>query len=158
VKRRTLRPAKVDAIWACSPAAARQFCDDACEFVLQHGDAFADDLVGIKTTDRFDVVEEACRRGVVVEWFVRVGGPAVEVDAFFVFGPVLLSYLSSSRQPIQQDLPLLLSILLMPIVEVMQLVRRIVLEANCRARCPFCMLLGNSLLSNTPHMDRLSPP
>lgn len=46
-----------------------------------------DDLIRVKTTDCFDIVKEARWNCIIVEGFVGIGRPAVEIDAIFVLGP-----------------------------------------------------------------------
>ena len=45
--------------------------------MLEDGNAFLNDLVGVEAADGFDIVEEAGGYGVVVERLVGVGGAAV---------------------------------------------------------------------------------
>lgn len=75
VHRWTLRTSKVYAVGA--RCAAGELGDDAGELVLEDGNAFLNDLVGVEAADGFDIVEEAGGYGVVVERLVGVGGAAV---------------------------------------------------------------------------------
>jgi hypothetical protein len=61
--------------------------DDACELALECLDALGDDLIRVKTTDCFDIVKEARWNCIIVEGFIGIGRPAVEIDAVFVLGP-----------------------------------------------------------------------
>ena len=118
------------------------------------------DFVRFETADCFDVVEEACRGSVVVEGFVGVGRSAVEVYAGFVFGPEYLLEMCcyTTFGWVRQDIPLLVRILLVPVIQVMQLIRRIVLETDGCTRRPFRVFLCDTLLRDALHVDGLASP
>jgi hypothetical protein len=148
--------AEVHTIYAAT--VTLQFVDDACELVLESVDALRNDLIRIETTDCFDIVEEAGWDCVVVEGFVGVGRATVKVDALLVLGPKTSVSDTYSQQGQRKYIPFFVWVFFEPIVQVVQLVCRIVLESYRSGWCPFRMLLCDALLRDTLEVYRLASP
>ena len=56
------------------------------------------------------------------------------------------------------NIPLLIRILLIPIINMLQIIMRIILKPNRRRRRPLSMFLRDPLLSNTSHLQLLPSP
>lgn len=106
---------------------AGELLDDAGDFLLEGADALEDDLIGLEGADGLNVEEEARGHGVEVEGFAFLLWAAVVGEVFLVDGPLLLR------------------ILLVPVVQMAELVsggrtrirwRRSAPTLRAPSRCP----------------------
>lgn len=93
--------------------------DDTRELVLKSTDACGDDRVGIESANCLDIIKESCWNCVVVEWLIGVSVSTVKIDAFLVLWPIILILADWDMFQQDSDIPFLLWILLVPVVQVM---------------------------------------
>lgn len=131
--------------------------------MLQHGNALLDDHVWFEVADAFDVEIEVVWLGIVVKglvwWCGRFPGCVVRRGPDYQSVHILLwTVMKEKERAKEENIPLLHRILLVPVVHMLQIIMRVILEPNRCRRRPLSMFLRNSLLRNTSHLQLLTPP